>query len=366
MADAQKRIEYKNVEVLYFDPENPRLPTTVNGENEGQVLEWMLKDASIIELMGSIGKHGYFNGEPLLIVPGKENPHSKYHVVEGNRRLAAVKFLLNPSLAPIRKNSVLQASKETTEDIKEGLEYLPVLEFPERVKILDYLGYRHITGVKPWSSLAKAKYLKKLRNRDPEASFYDLAKQIGSRSDYVARLLTALALYEAIEDNRFFGIEGLNEETISFSLITTAINYTNIANFLGLGGSQNPELRGLQRNSLRKVTKWFFEKDQQGNTPLGESRNIKQLNAVVANNRALEAFEGKARLDEAYLLTGEPMDAFRTLLDEARVKLQAAQNQLHLVREFEESDLDILKEIASLVRGMNLLVSEKMLQIDER
>ena len=59
---------------------------------------------------------------------------------------------------------------------------LPVLKFKERNEILDYLGYRHITGIKQWSSLAKAKYLKELRERKPDMSFKELAKSIGSRA----------------------------------------------------------------------------------------------------------------------------------------------------------------------------------------
>ncbi len=49
--------------------------------------------------MLSIGQQGYFPGEPLLAVKSNGN----YIVVEGNRRLAAVK-LLNGDLLPPKEN----------------------------------------------------------------------------------------------------------------------------------------------------------------------------------------------------------------------------------------------------------------------
>src|SRR3979409_2678519 len=93
------------LEDLEFDPENPRLPSSIDREDEQAVLEWMLDDATIIELMRSIGAKGYFEEEPLLVIETTVNS-SKYIVVEGNRRLAACKLLRYPSLAPIRRQAV--------------------------------------------------------------------------------------------------------------------------------------------------------------------------------------------------------------------------------------------------------------------
>ena len=61
------------------------------------MLEWLLRDASILDLMRAIGEHDYFSGEPLLVV-SKSSKNGYFVVVEGNRRLCAVKnFLTNPN-----------------------------------------------------------------------------------------------------------------------------------------------------------------------------------------------------------------------------------------------------------------------------
>jgi len=93
-------------------------------------------------LRGLRTEHGYFQGEPLLVVPSKKR--DGYDVVEGNRRLTAVKLLGNPSLALIRQKSVQRIRREARHKPTE----LPILKFEKRDEILDYLGYRHITGTK--------------------------------------------------------------------------------------------------------------------------------------------------------------------------------------------------------------------------
>ena len=100
--DELKQIEFIDVDNLHFDPANPRLPSSVvDGKDDQAVITWMLKDASIIELMGSIGMKGFFPAEPLLVT---RDPKRTKHfiVVEGNRRLAAVKLLRDPEGASKR------------------------------------------------------------------------------------------------------------------------------------------------------------------------------------------------------------------------------------------------------------------------
>ncbi|NJM06765.1 ParB N-terminal domain-containing protein [Candidatus Gracilibacteria bacterium] len=193
-------IQYIPVNDLLYDPLNPRLPGKVEGKDEQAVIDWMLRDSTIPELMNSIAQQGYFSGEPLLVV---RNSNEKYIVIEGNRRLTAVKLLLDPEKASIKKTAVSTAAKEA----QFRPERLPVLIFNRREDILDYLGYRHITGIKQWSSLAKAKYLRQLsetmQGEDVDVQHKRLAKIIGSRSDYVAKLLIGLEVYELIEDSDF-------------------------------------------------------------------------------------------------------------------------------------------------------------------
>ena len=345
---------------LLYDPENPRLPTALRGAERDEVVDWMLRTENIVELMGSIGQVGYFPGEPLMVVPTADDPE-KYYVVEGNRRFTAVLLLREPSLARVRRSTV----QETSDSAEYRPEKLPALVFGSKAELLTFLGYRHVTGIKPWDSLAKARYLKLLQDSNPTFKHADLARLIGSRADYVARLLSGFAIYEEVAENAFFGIKGLNEETISFSVLTTALNYANIARFLGLQTGRDPNLEGLDRRNLAELTHWLFDTTAGGSARVPESRSLRSLNEIVASERALSAFRAGATLQDALILTGERTQAYRTAVSHARERLEFAQNQVHLVSGLGEVDLEQIREIQSIAKGIRVLVIARLTEDDE-
>lgn len=345
---------------LKFDPENPRLPSTsVDGNDEQAVIRWMLEDASIIELMLSIGERGYFSGEALLVVPNKDST-GQYTVIEGNRRLTAVKLLLNPELAPIRQRSVQQVS----DDSYFKPDRLPVIVFNERDDILYYLGYRHITGIKTWGALAKAKYLnqliKSMGEGNPQVQYKALAKIIGSRASTVAKTLAGYAVYEVIHENRYFNIKDLDEESIDFAVLTTALNYPNFPKHLGMESNQDRSLQSLNLNHLREVTSWLYEKVNEGKTRLGESRKLGDLNSVLGEPRALERFRNGEPLAIAVLYTEKPAEAFHKAILEAKSRLELARDYIHLIDHPTTAHSEFLLEIQKLARLLKNVVDEAL------
>jgi hypothetical protein len=276
----------------------------------------------------------------------------RFVVVEGNRRLTAVKLLLDPSLASVKKNAVREAAKEAQYRPRK----LPVIEVPKRDDILLYLGYRHITGVKAWDSLAKARHLEALRkwmgSKNDERTYRKLAKTIGSRSDYVKRLLASYKVYRLIEEKDFYSIKGLDETTFNFSLLTTALSYSDISDFVGLEDNRDPELVGLNKPRLKDLTKWIFEKNEENRTRIGESRNLKLLSAVVTNPTALAYFNRGEPLETAAIYTEQSTESFRKSVQQAKARLLAAQANVHLVEKPQEGDFDVLREISSIAKTL--------------
>jgi hypothetical protein len=108
----EKNMSNQNIEriplgLLQLDKQNPRLPSKLKNvaTSESEIMNWMLGDASIIELMLAIGNAGFFIGEALLVV---ESAKGKYIVVEGNRRLTSLKLLIDPTIAEIHKKKIEQ------------------------------------------------------------------------------------------------------------------------------------------------------------------------------------------------------------------------------------------------------------------
>ena len=138
------------------------------------MLRYIARNTSITELMTAIAENGYFPGEPIIVVPREARGHS---VVEGNRRLVALKLLSDPSLYP--KNTRV---REIAENAKNRPDTVPCVIFDDRAKIVNYLGYRHITGVKQWEPLAKARYIAQYFENETDPTADPKAPLPGSRS----------------------------------------------------------------------------------------------------------------------------------------------------------------------------------------
>lgn len=359
-----KSVAHTSVELLDFDSLNPRLPNYLNKGDDGEVIDWMLKEANIVELMWSIGAQGYFEGEPLIVVPSRTKA-KHFEVVEGNRRLTAVKLLHNPELASTRKSAVVDAAKAA--QIKPAK--LPVLEFGSRDEVLRFLAYRHITGIEPWNPLQKARYLKQLASSGDFKKLKKdelrrrLAKEIGSNSNYVARMMAGLAVYDTIQDANYFDLPGLDEKKVSnsYSLLTTALTYAAISKYIGMEGPTDDEIRGLDKKHLKELTSWIFEENSEHQTRLGESRNLEKLARVVVEPKALEKFRAGRPLAEADLLTSGPLEAFRTSLSEAKARLETARDCVQMIETFSTEDSDQLKEIQKLSRLLVNYVDETLM-----
>lgn len=83
---------------LDLDPNNPRLPELAldGGDGEGlseqaRILRFLYENDVLEELMESYIANGFFESEPLIVLP---EVAGRRVVVEGNRRLAALMILL--------------------------------------------------------------------------------------------------------------------------------------------------------------------------------------------------------------------------------------------------------------------------------
>lgn len=350
-------IEYVSIDQLEFDPQNPRLPYTIRKEShapdyEDRVIGWMLQNENVTELMGSIGEKGYFAAEPLLVVNGHAG---KFEVVEGNRRLTAVKLLNDPDKATTKKNAVAEIVSEANPAMIPT--EIPVIKFPARSEVLAYLGYKHITGVQPWDSLAKAKYLQQLRATIPGQSFPEqcrtLAKMIGSKSNYVRLLLIGVELYEKIEDAGFYQIDRLNEETFEFGVFYTALAFDNISKYVGVDLRGEAPTDGVDEVHLKDLTEWMYERNSENATRIGESRNLKNLNKVLDAEypMALTAFRDQnKKLDEALRLTDLPTEVFDQCIENCINELKMALNYLPEIQEPRSSVFEDLETILKTVR----------------
>ncbi|MFN0034951.1 MAG: ParB/Srx family N-terminal domain-containing protein [Saprospiraceae bacterium] len=360
----ENQIVFIPIKDLYLDTANPRLPDRLRSDksvSEGAIIDWMLEDASLLDLVMSISTNGYFPGEPILVV----QEHGRNMVVEGNRRLAACKILCAPDADWKRKVAIQGILRESSSQSVPNR--LPVLIFATRREILDYLGYRHVTGVQSWSPLAKARYLNELfdihkreRPADPDATIHRLlTKKIASRVDAVRRSLTTYRLFLIIKESRFFKIQGLDEDTLEFSKLSdAATKYEKIRTFLGVDFDREDPLQNLNYENLAELVHWIFEKNAQNQTRVGDSRNFPILAEIVSHPDAIQSFREGSDLRSASMMTGYPSDQFNQFVTEALVQMKNALGIVSRIEIFDPTSKSNLKEIERAARNLSLIANE--------
>jgi hypothetical protein len=344
------------VEKLLLNSHSPNLPKSMGNKNEKEIINFLLSDASLIELMLAIGKNGFFEGEQLLVVPKGD----KYLVIEGNRRLSAVKLLHNPELGEVYKIKIAKVIEET--DPKNIPNEIPCLVFENKDEILKYLGYRHITGIKSWKLLEKARYLTKLKddyfsNDSINSASREIAKMIGSRRDYVVRVLAGYKLYEVIENNGFYNINDLNDTTFYFNYLADSLSRTNIEEFLGIDLEKDNPAENINYDNLKEWTNWLFNKSL-SNKIIGDSDHLNALNKVIDSPMALQAFRSGENLFNAIEFTDEFNVQFENAMKNAINQLRKADSLTIKTNKLYANLLDDLVEINRIVRKIKTVRDE--------
>lgn len=350
-------IQYISIDNLVYDVENPRIPQSIRHEDSKVVYEWMINKENVIDLMYSIGEKGFFPGEPLLVIQRPED--GKYVTVEGNRRYTATYLLQYPEKAPSRKSTIRDVASQARFRPTD----LPVLVFKTREEIIDYLGYRHITGVEPWDALSKARYLKVLYDRlgsglSPREKYSALARQIGSRPSYVRQILVGGLLVEEIEREDYFKINDLNDQTFEFGSFYTAIVKPNIGNYIGIDLDAEEPLKEINKDHLYDLVSWMFEKNSENQTRIGESRNLSRLNKILdpKYSEALHAFKAGSSLVTAADLTDEADEIVSKKITEALDAIKIAWSYFPQIKEYgainKESVRDINKTAAAFYKAL--------------
>ena len=313
------------VSELAFDFKNPRLVefNLTDKSTESEIIEVLWEAMDVQELALSIAASGFFRHEPLIV--SRENGVDI--VIEGNRRLAAVKLLLNPALASELNCDV----PVITSPEKAALKTLPCL-LSTREAAWRYLGFKHVNGPAKWSSYAKSQYIANV-HRDYGVSLADIAQQIGDTHRTVQRLFRGLMVIEQAERIGVFDREDRWRNHFSFSHLYTGIDYPGISEFIGLRPAADEEEEPVppgKEEDLRQLCLWLYGSKRQQILPVIERQNphLRQLEAVVSNVEARSALRGGSTLASAFEMSRPSPNIFAEALVAARQNLQKARGML--------------------------------------
>ena len=285
---------------LLLDPNNPRLPTFKEIQSQETLVAWMVKKHAIGELMASFSISGYFEEEPLVGVPSATE-RGKVVIVEGNRRLAALRLLLDPTLTtslndPETGRRLTVRVPETSARTLQNLTHVPVRLYTHRSDVLAYIGYRHITGIRPWDSYSKARYVAELVEQG--GNLPDIQKQIGDRHETAPRLYRAYLVWGQAGDHGWLDRNGA---TPPFSYLFTALTFRPILLYIGLSSQGLPmPVEDNRLPQLKELTTYLYgNKNTEREPAIEESREIKDLAQALASPSGRKQLETGAKVSEA-------------------------------------------------------------------
>ncbi len=181
------------------------------------------QEEGLQELKNSIMRNGYIPVERIVIRPYVHSP-DKWVVIEGNRRLAAIKWILEDHEAGVAIDSYVLSS----------LHYLPVVEAeqdgPDEVFRASLMGIRHVSSIKQWGGYQRAKLVATMRDElKLEAS--EVADRVGMSTQEVNRRYRAFkALQQMQEDDDYGGyvkpsMYPLFHEAVSLPIVRTWLGW---------------------------------------------------------------------------------------------------------------------------------------------
>lgn len=138
---------------LRLDLKNPRLPSFVNVRNDRDCIDYLIREKKVVDLANKIVNKGYIPHEQIYVTREGRN----YVVLEGNRRVSALKCLLNPELAPSRyQNRLKKLSQEIDFNTIEKIE---VVVAPSRREADNLLFELHTEGKLDWDRQEKNAFI---------------------------------------------------------------------------------------------------------------------------------------------------------------------------------------------------------------
>ena len=285
MFEAEAHLEYKSPDLLDFDPSNPRFAGLMDSRTQDEIQKALLGEPYYASsLVDSLLENGFIDYEPLVV----KQCGTRYTVVEGNRRLAAIREI--------------RANPERYKGRKSDLGSIPLLVFPKKPdkqrqnEMRVYLGVRHLLGFREWPSFSKAQFLE---NESRAAGGLEkVLKEIRMTRDKAKRFLVPYRLLSQA------GVKLPQGE--DFWMLGEALQRTGIKNYLQLQvDPKTLEIRGYDKKHFGLLLDDLYGRKKTGGERdpatrlVVDTRDLSRLAKVLSAEKATVALRAGKPLEEA-------------------------------------------------------------------
>jgi hypothetical protein len=319
------------IRLLELDLNNPRLQTGTDlvVKDEAALIRVLADIAALDELVTSICTNKYLNLEPLIVI-GKSDA-GPFTVLEGNRRLAAIKIIQSPALAKELGINVPAVSVQ----VKKSIEEVRVFRVGKVEDARAFIGFKHINGPQRWDAYAKARYVTDWYKSSRGTVDVDaIAAKMGDNNNTLRGYIYSVLILEQAEKAKLWAIKDRgNTGRFAFSHFYTAIGRKEYQEYLGLtaGWSSKPPIEPIKEDkldNLRETLAFIYGSKPDDQPALVRSQNpdLKHLGEALVNKQARQILRNKGSLEEALDELKDASEAFQDALIAVSLKLKRAIN----------------------------------------
>jgi ParB-like nuclease domain len=359
---ALKKTGKVRTEFLEFDLHNPRLiEDGIKNPTEGQIIRALADTADLSEIVQSIAANGYIDIEPLVA----QRVNGKWRVLEGNRRLAAIRILQKPELA---KGTGIQLPERLSKEVRDSLKEVTVYAVADPDQARDFIGFKHINGPHKWDAYAKGRFAANWYRKEKEngITVEQIAQRLGDRHDTVVRLVNGIFVLDQAQEEKVYDLQDRYPgRRFAFSHLYTALTRPGYREFLGLpdewrdADPQPNPVPDDKLNNLKRVMIWLYGSKADDIEPIIVSQNphIKHLGAVLQNSRARSILMMRNDLREAYAQVETKSERFEKSLINAK---QEAENAMAQITGYDPADTTLLEMGEELNKTSDLLYTNML------
>jgi|GEM_PF-559245 len=352
------KIEYASLDELHLDPRNPRLgrERVAKGLSQSEVLD-LMKDWTLEELATSFCESGYWPQEALIAVREKMGSKTVLVVVEGNRRLAALKMLSLAAKGDLSGGTWRSLVEVTAPGrMKDLSTRIPYMLMPDRASVKAYLGFRHVTGIKEWRPAEKAQFIADLIDGD-KLTYEQVRRRIGSKLPTVRQNYIAYRLLMQMENaSSTVDTEKVEER---FSVLYLSLRTEGVRQYLHIKIDADPKaaqkpVPDKHLKQLENFALWLFGNSK--HEPLfTDSRKVDDFGRILTSDKAVEYLERNERpsFEVAKRMSGVSEAQVATHIETAADETEEALRAAHLHKashRVTEATLRLSKDVVQLAK----------------
>ncbi|MFZ1974832.1 MAG: ParB N-terminal domain-containing protein [Candidatus Acidiferrales bacterium] len=231
--------------------------------------------ASVGQLKASIVRNGFIPVERIVVrsYPGKADA---FVVIEGNRRLAALRWITEDDAAGVN----------VPEDVKQTLNAVPVVIVEGEAGSLEHkalMGVRHVSGISEWGGYQRAKLVVELRDAF-QLDSTEVAERLAMSVHEVNRRYRAFRALSQMRDDEEYGEYA---EPHTYPLFHEAVSLPAVREWLGWDDEKALFTKDVEREQFYALLAPRESEDGPEKDPkIATYQEVRQLREILANMEA--------------------------------------------------------------------------------